>query len=202
MADHDANAGNKQRSYSKSLPGVDRSKAARIYIDGYYKNLLEQTEQRQKRFVLILYTIWRSPNLVLPILDSLPFLPFLVNVSQSYEFNFKCYSTPSDVQSILLELIENSFSTKIGKCNPLWIFPFASFLFFLPITCLLLITRVTCRQEELEELAKNLSKKEKKELEMALAAAESEYFRRSRRKMKVTDFVNIKLIGRGAFGEV
>jgi len=40
-----------QRAYAKSLPGVDRSKAARIYIDGYYKNLLEQTEQRQKRYI-------------------------------------------------------------------------------------------------------------------------------------------------------
>jgi serine/threonine protein kinase len=95
-----------QRSFAKSLPGVDRSKAARIYIDGYYKNLLEQTEQRQKR------------------------------------------------------------------------------------------------QEQMEKDGKNLSKKEKKELEMALASAESEYMRRSRRKMTCMDFVNVKLIGRGAFGEV
>lgn len=53
MADSDSqDSGEKQsqqRAYAKSLPGVDRSKAARIYIDGYYKNLLEQTEQRQKR---------------------------------------------------------------------------------------------------------------------------------------------------------
>jgi len=42
-----------QRAYAKALPGVDRSKAARIYIDGYYKNLLEQTEQRQKRSALL-----------------------------------------------------------------------------------------------------------------------------------------------------
>jgi hypothetical protein len=47
-----------------------------------------------------------------------------------------------------------------------------------------------------------MSKKEKKELEMALATAESEHFRRSRRKMTCMDFVNVKLIGRGAFGEV
>lgn len=37
---------------------------------------------------------------------------------------------------------------------------------------------------------------------MALATAESEHFRRSRRKMTCQDFVNVKLIGRGAFGEV
>lgn len=47
-----------------------------------------------------------------------------------------------------------------------------------------------------------MSKKEKKELEQAIAAAESEHLRRSRRKMSVRDFVNVKLIGRGAFGEV
>lgn len=42
-----------QRSYAKALPGVDRSKAAKIYIDGYYKKLLDEREQRQKRCGLV-----------------------------------------------------------------------------------------------------------------------------------------------------
>jgi hypothetical protein len=58
------------------------------------------------------------------------------------------------------------------------------------------------RQEQIEKDGENLSKKEKKELQIALATAESEHFRRSRRKMTCQDFVNVKLIGRGAFGEV
>lgn len=47
-----------------------------------------------------------------------------------------------------------------------------------------------------------MSKKEKKELELAIAAAESDHLRKSRKKMSARDFVNVKLIGRGAFGEV
>lgn len=52
---HSSMAEGSSRS-SRPLPGVDRTKAARLYIDGYYKNLLDQTEQRQKRFGLCLFS--------------------------------------------------------------------------------------------------------------------------------------------------
>eukprot|EP01128_Nolandella_sp_AFSM9_P008448 TRINITY_DN511_c5_g1_i1.p1 TRINITY_DN511_c5_g1~~TRINITY_DN511_c5_g1_i1.p1 ORF type:complete len:546 (-),score=174.89 TRINITY_DN511_c5_g1_i1:166-1635(-) len=95
-----------QRSYAKKLPGVDRSKAARLYIDGYYKSLIDNTEKR------------------------------------------------------------------------------------------------TARQEELEKETVGMSKKEKKAKELALAQAESDHMRRSRKKLSAANFVNVRLIGRGAFGEV
>lgn len=59
-----------------------------------------------------------------------------------------------------------------------------------------------CRREEVENQTKGLSKKEKKEAELALQQAETELLRNKRRKITVRDFVNVKLIGRGAFGEV
>lgn len=47
-----------------------------------------------------------------------------------------------------------------------------------------------------------LSKAERRERQAALMQAESEHLRHTRAKMAVNDFENIKLIGRGAFGEV
>jgi hypothetical protein len=58
------------------------------------------------------------------------------------------------------------------------------------------------RREQVENQTKGLSKKEKKEAELALQQAETELLRNKRRKITVRDFENVKLIGRGAFGEV
>lgn len=44
--------------------------------------------------------------------------------------------------------------------------------------------------------------KEKRERELALQQAETDMLRQRRSKISVKDFENIKLIGRGAFGEV
>lgn len=74
-----------QRSYAKNLPGVDRSKAARLYIDGYYKNLIDQTEKRNARFAFFFsllspsLSLARSLLLDLSLLPSLP--PFLLSLS-------------------------------------------------------------------------------------------------------------------------
>jgi len=58
------------------------------------------------------------------------------------------------------------------------------------------------RREQVEVQTKHLSRKEKKEVELALAQAETEQLRKKRKKICVRDFANVKLIGRGAFGEV
>uniref|UniRef100_A0A6B2L2Q8 non-specific serine/threonine protein kinase n=1 Tax=Arcella intermedia TaxID=1963864 RepID=A0A6B2L2Q8_9EUKA len=58
------------------------------------------------------------------------------------------------------------------------------------------------RQESLQNEIKNLSPEEAKEKELALSQAESENLRLSRHKISIKDFVNVRLIGRGAFGEV
>lgn len=50
--------------------------------------------------------------------------------------------------------------------------------------------------------SQNMSKKEKKSLESQFAMKESNYKRRKRRTLKADMFDKIKLIGRGAFGEV
>ncbi len=36
---------------SETTVGIDRSKAAKLYIDQYYSNLLEKTRERQERLV-------------------------------------------------------------------------------------------------------------------------------------------------------
>eukprot|EP01126_Amoeba_proteus_P019658 TRINITY_DN2018_c0_g1_i15.p1 TRINITY_DN2018_c0_g1~~TRINITY_DN2018_c0_g1_i15.p1 ORF type:complete len:409 (-),score=92.35 TRINITY_DN2018_c0_g1_i15:735-1961(-) len=58
------------------------------------------------------------------------------------------------------------------------------------------------RRVEIEERTKGLSKKEKREAELALQMAETEQLRNKRKKLSITDYANVKLIGRGAFGEV
>ena len=58
------------------------------------------------------------------------------------------------------------------------------------------------RKEDLQFKIQGLSQEEAKEKELALAQAESEALRQRRHKISIRDFENVRLIGRGAFGEV
>jgi len=60
------------------------------------------------------------------------------------------------------------------------------------------------RIEKLDDLLKNdsLSEEEKKLKKLHYAAKESEFLRMKRSRMSVSDFVPLKVIGKGAFGEV
>jgi len=60
----------------------------------------------------------------------------------------------------------------------------------------------TKRQSQLEKEMTGLTEKEAKKKALAAHQAESEHMRLSRIKISVKDFVNVRLIGRGAFGEV
>eukprot|EP00028_Trichosphaerium_sp_Am-I-7-wt_P001063 CAMPEP_0168531722 /NCGR_PEP_ID=MMETSP0405-20121227/15688_1 /TAXON_ID=498012 /ORGANISM="Trichosphaerium sp, Strain Am-I-7 wt" /LENGTH=493 /DNA_ID=CAMNT_0008556721 /DNA_START=105 /DNA_END=1586 /DNA_ORIENTATION=- len=58
------------------------------------------------------------------------------------------------------------------------------------------------RRKNLETKTKGLGKKERKQREKEHLAQESQALREQRKKITIKDFENIKLIGRGAFGEV
>jgi hypothetical protein len=58
------------------------------------------------------------------------------------------------------------------------------------------------REKEYEAELRNLDKKDRKLKEQELKKIEQENSRKLRQKISVKDFENIKLIGRGAFGEV
>lgn len=58
------------------------------------------------------------------------------------------------------------------------------------------------RKENLQNEIQGLSEHEAKEKELALLQAESEALRQKRHKISIRDFENVRLIGRGAFGEV
>jgi serine/threonine protein kinase len=68
-----------------------------------------------------------------------------------------------------------------------------------------LVEQVDERQERLEKLKEEtvgLSASEQEKAQQALAQDESQHMRLQRTKLSVRDFEHIKLIGRGAFGEV
>lgn len=58
------------------------------------------------------------------------------------------------------------------------------------------------RKDQLQNEIQGLPREEAKEKELALAQAESEALRQRRHKISIRDFENVRLIGRGAFGEV
>lgn len=65
-----------------------------------------------------------------------------------------------------------------------------------------LIPLIIFRQEQLQQETQGLNPEQQKQAQLALQQAETEMLRQRRNKISVRDFENIKLIGRGAFGEV
>ena len=162
---------------------MDRSLAAKMYIEQYYTTLLQNARERGDRYVHF---------------STLPFLLSILAIRLLMIMHSESHTFCLTLDTTSNIMIHNLFS--INRYQFLSNYIYSHVVSSSYYHCLTGHIRRLTLEKKMENM--KLTNKEQSDLRKELDKKETEYMRFKRRKLTPTDFETIKIIGRGAFGEV